>query len=69
MNNHETLTVLTIMATADHGCSTCVKHLFAKFLIKFPEQISLVNFVWNRDFEGQEADWEKIIEIIKDDDE
>ena len=46
MTHDEAVKVLEIMSSADGGCHLCVENLFRKFLVSFPEFISVVESAW-----------------------
>lgn len=65
MTNEEATEILEIMSTSDHGCSVCVKNLFVKFLIKYPEKLQIVKDVWAYVFRDEkvEVDWQQEVDI------
>lgn len=61
MNNEEATEILEIMTTADHGCSSCVKRLFTKFIYKFPSKREIAESIWDEDYDR--VDWDKEIRL------
>lgn len=68
MTESEATLILNIMATADNGCSSCVRHLFARFLNRYPEKIELADKIWQKQLNEQSEDWKKICSTIGDND-
>ena len=71
MKDEDITEVFKIMLTADGGCSTCAKKLFAKLLLKYPDKISIADVVWKDGFKEDydEVDWLKLTDLEKEDDD
>jgi hypothetical protein len=70
MNDEELTEVFKIMLTADGGCSSCAKRLFAKLLLKYPDKIFIAGDVWKACFKEDydEVYWLKQMDLEKEDD-
>lgn len=66
MNREEAKKVLKILATADEGCTFCVRNLFVQFARTFPEFAGLAISSFKEMFGENLLDENKKCEIVKD---